>query len=216
MKRKIAGLVVLSAVPMLAGLTRLFDMPTGRLALDGHERFAADPLTGVLHIVGATGFATIGAFQFMPSRSHRLVGRVLSALGLIAAFAGAVMAMTWAPKQFDTAWFNAMRTTVAIAMVVFIVAGVVTARRGDFTAHAAWMTRAYALFLSAGTQVFTAGFTALPFMQPHMNERLYAASMAAGWVINLVAAEWVIRGYVAGGASTMTSRSTITGLRSRL
>lgn len=190
MKKKIVGLVVLSAVPMLAGLSRLFDLPTGRLGLDGHARFAADPLTGVLHIIGATCFATIGAFQFArPGTWHRVMGRVLSVFGIIGAMSGAVMALTWVPQQFDSAALNSIRVVVATAMVTFIVAGYVTARRGDFDAHGAWMTRAYALFLAAGTQVFTAGFTALPFMQPYMSEGLYAASMGAGWLINVVVAE---------------------------
>ena len=55
------------------------------------------------------------------------------------------------------------------------------------------MLRAYALFLGAGTQVFTAGFTALPFMQPYMSEGLAAVSMAAGWIINALVAEWMLR-----------------------
>ncbi len=197
MKKKIAGLLVLSAVPMFAGISRLLSLSTGRFTLDGHERFAADPWVAVLHMVGATAFATLGAFQFVPSLRrgawHRIVGRVLSVLGLGGAIAGTVMALRWAPKAFDSAALNAVRAVVAIAMVLFIVLGVITARRRDFEAHGAWMLRAYALFLGAGTQVFTAGFTALPFMQPHMSEGLAAASMAAGWIINALVAEWMLR-----------------------
>lgn len=197
MKKRIAGLLVLSAVPMLAGLTRLFSLSTGAPTLDGHDRFAADPWVAALHIVGATAFATVGAFQFVPSLRrgawHRLAGRVLSVLGIAAAFAGTAMALRWAPKEFDSAALNAIRTVVACAMVAFVVLGVVAARRKRFDEHGAWMLRAYALFLGAGTQVFTAGFTALPFMQPHMNEGLAAASMAAGWLINALVAEWMLR-----------------------
>lgn len=197
MKKKIAGLLVLSAVPMIAGISRLLSLSTGRFTLDGHERFAADPWTAALHVIGATAFATLGAFQFVPSLRrgawHRIVGRVLSVLGLGGAIAGTVMALRWAPKAFDSAALNAIRAVVAIAMVLFIVLGVVAARRRDFEAHGAWMLRAYALFLGAGTQVFTAGFTALPFMQPYMSEGLAAASMAAGWIINALVAEWMLR-----------------------
>ena len=53
--------------------------------------------------------------------------------------------------------------------------------------------RAYALFLGAGTQVFTAGFTALPFMNPYMSEGLATASMAGGWIINALVAEWMLQ-----------------------
>lgn len=196
MKKRIAGLLVLSAVPMLAGLSRLFSLSTGAFTLDGNERFARDPWTAVLHIIGATAFATVGAFQFVPSLRrgawHRIAGRVLSGVGIAAALAGTFMALRWAPKEYDSAALNAIRTVVACAMVTFVVLGVVTARRRDFEAHRAWMLRAYALFLGAGTQVFTAGFTALPFMKPYLSEALVAASMAAGWLINALVAEWIL------------------------
>lgn len=196
MKKKIAGLVLLSAVPMLAGLSRLFSLSLGAPTLDDHARFSADPITGALHIIGATAFATVGAFQFVPSlrRSawHRVAGRVLSVLGLVGAAAGAVMTLAWQPKPFDSAWLTAVRMVVTAAMVAFIVAGFVTARRRDYEAHGAWMTRATALFLGAGTQVFTAGFTALPFMAPHLSQGLYAVAMGSGWLINAVVAEWLL------------------------
>lgn len=196
MKKKIAGLLVLSAVPMLAGVSRLFSLSTGAFTLEGNDRFAADPWVASLHIVGATAFATLGAFQFVPSLRrgawHRTVGRVLSVLGISAALAGTLMALRWAPKEFDSAALNAVRTVVAVAMVTFLVLGYSAARRRRFEAHGAWMLRAYALFLGAGTQVFTAGFTALPFMRPYLSEALAAASMAAGWIINALVAEWVL------------------------
>lgn len=181
---------------MLAGLSRLFSLSTGAFTLDGHERFAADPWMAALHIVGATAFATVGAFQFVPSLRrgawHRIVGRVLGVLGIAAALAGTWMALRWVPKAFDSAALNAIRTVVAVAMVTFITLGVVAARRGHFEAHGAWMLRAYALFLGAGTQFFTAGFTALPFMRPYMSETLATTSMAAGWIINALVAEWIL------------------------
>ena len=55
------------------------------------------------------------------------------------------------------------------------------------------MLRAYALFLGAGTQVLTAGFTALPFMKPYLSENLNTVTMTAGWVINALVAEWMLR-----------------------
>jgi hypothetical protein len=197
MKKKIAGLLLLSAVPMLAGLSRLFSLSTGAFTLEGHERFAADPWMAAFHIIGATAFATLGAFQFVPSLRQgawlRVAGRVLGVLGIGSALAGTWMALRWVPKAFDSPALNAIRAVVAIAMITFIVLGVITARRRELEAHGAWMLRAYALFLGAGTQVFTAGFTALPFMQPHLNETIAAASMAAGWIINALVAEWMLR-----------------------
>lgn len=212
MKKKIAGLLVLSAVPMLAGLSRVFSLSTGAFTLDGHQRFAADPWTASLHIIGATAFATLGAFQLVPSLRrgawHRIVGRVLSVLGISAAIAGTLMALRWAPKEFDSAALNAIRTVVAVAMVTFVVLGFIAARRRRFEAHGAWMLRAYALFLGAGTQFFTAGFTALPFMRPYLSEGLVTASMAAGWIINALVAEWILRKPLrADGDAAIASRA---------
>lgn len=199
---------------MLAGLSRLFSLSTGAFTLDGNERFAVDPWTAALHMIGATAFATLGAFQLVPSLRrgawHRVAGRVLSVLGIVAALAGTWMALRWVPKAFDSAALNAIRTVVAAAMVAFIVLGFIAARRRDFEAHGAWMLRAYALFLGAGTQVFTAGFTALPFMEPYMSEALAATSMAAGWIINALVVEWILwKGRHGPTAGALTRRGPV-------
>lgn len=198
MNKKIAGLLLLGAVPFLSALARVGSLTTGSYTLEQHERFAADPWTALLHMIGATAFATVGAFQFVPSlrrgRWHRIVGRVLSALGIGAALAGMWMALTWPPKEFDSAALTALRAVVTVAMVSFVGLGVIAARRRDFDAHEAWMVRAYALFIGPGTQVFTIGFTALPFMQPYVSETIIVVGYAAGWGINALVAEWMIRG----------------------
>jgi hypothetical protein len=53
------------------------------------------------------------------------------------------------------------------------------------------MMRGYAIGLGAGTQVFTHVPWFLLFGTP--DELTRAILMGAGWVINLVVAEWVIR-----------------------
>jgi hypothetical protein len=55
------------------------------------------------------------------------------------------------------------------------------------------MTRAYAIGLGAGTQVLTH----LPWFivtDAATGELAYGVMMGAGWVINVVVAEWIIRG----------------------
>lgn len=196
MKKRIAGLLLLSAVPLLAGLARLVGMSTDAFELEGASRFAADPLAGVLHIVSSTAFLTVGAFQFVPSlrRSawHRLAGRVLAGLGLVAAGTGLWMVWRWPPKEWDGPMLNAIRVVVACAIIAFIIASVLAARRRDFPAHEAWMTRAYALCAGAGTQVVTMSIFSLPALAPLRSSGLYALFMAAGWGINAVVAEWML------------------------
>jgi hypothetical protein len=57
--------------------------------------------------------------------------------------------------------------------------------------HRAWMTRAYAIGLGAGTQVLTGMIGALILGKP--NELENALLMGTAWVINLAVAEWSIR-----------------------
>jgi hypothetical protein len=78
-------------------------------------------------------------------------------------------------------------------MAVSIVLGFAAIRRGDVSRHRAWMTRAYALALGAGTQVFTKGIGPAVFGTSELSLDL---SLGAGWVINLAVAELVIRRHV--------------------
>jgi hypothetical protein len=76
-------------------------------------------------------------------------------------------------------------------MAAAIVLAVVAIRRGDVRTHSAWMTRAYAIGLGAGTQVFTFLPWTLVFGAP--DQAVHSVLMGAGWVINLAVAEVVIR-----------------------
>jgi Predicted membrane protein (DUF2306) len=83
---------------------------------------------------------------------------------------------------------------VGLAMLASIVLAVRAIRRRDFSSHGAWMTRAYAIALGAGTQVFTM----LPWVVIFgpigaADELPRTVLMTAGWVINLAAAERIIR-----------------------
>ncbi len=75
-------------------------------------------------------------------------------------------------------------------MVACLVLGFTAIRRRDIAAHRAWMVRAYAIGLAAGTQAFTAGISGAVFGAGELRDDL---AKGAGWVINLAVAEWVIR-----------------------
>ncbi len=201
MNKRIIGLMVLSAVPLLSALTRLVDLSTGALQLEGQARFSADPLLAVLHVSGSTAFATLGPLQFIPSLRrhawHRLVGRALGLFGVAAAVSGVLMAWRWPAKAFEGPLLNTIRVAVACALVAFMVVSVLAARRGDFRVHEVWMTRAYALWAGGGTQAFTMMPFFVPTFEGLRSEWLYAVLMAAGWAINLAVAEWTLRAPVA-------------------
>ncbi len=87
-------------------------------------------------------------------------------------------------------------------MVVAIVLGFTMIRRGDVRRHRAWMTRAYAIGLGAGTQVLTLAAGELIAGPP--SELRRALLMGAAWVINLLVAEWAIRRRLARAPSRRT------------
>ena len=63
---------------------------------------------------------------------------------------------------------------------------------GDHIAsHQAWMRRACAIGLGAGTQALTPGPAMPAFGEP--DDAFRALMMGAGWLLNLTVAEWLIR-----------------------
>jgi hypothetical protein len=75
-------------------------------------------------------------------------------------------------------------------MLAGLTLGVTAIRRGDVTAHRAWMTRTYAIALAAGTQAFTEGIGGAVLGHSQL---ALDASRGAAWVLNLAIAEWAIR-----------------------
>lgn len=190
------GLLLLSAIPLAAGTVRLVQLAGGPAAMPVDPRFDGFPLALVLHIVGAAVFALVGAFQFVPRLRrrhpgwHRRSGRVLVVAGLLVA-ASALWLTLFYPAQPDTGrllfW---VRLLVAPAMAASLVRGLTAIRRRDIRSHRAWMIRAYALGLGAGTQVLTEGVGDAIFGSGVLIGDL---EKGAAWLINLSIAEWAIR-----------------------
>ena len=143
-------------------------------------------------------YSGIGAFQFLPGlRSrhigwHRLAGRcLLVPAGAAVALSGLWMAAFYDVPPIDGLGLQLSRYVVGILMLLFLVLGVRAVLRRDIPSHRGWMIRAYALAMGAGTQVLTtAPFVAL-FGPPDEFWRL--VEMDAGWLINVVVAEMIIR-----------------------
>jgi hypothetical protein len=91
-------------------------------------------------------------------------------------------------------------------MAALIVLGFTAIRRRDIPAHRAWMVRAYALAVGAGTQAFTQGVGEGLFGTGDLGT---AISVASGWVINAVVAEWVIRRPAAIRAGRARARAAL-------
>ena len=188
-----AALILLALVPVVAGAARLSDLATATPTSES-TRFHASPLPVVLHIFGATLYALIGAFQFSRtphSRLHRIAGRIAFPMGLIAALSGLWMTLTYPWANADGVAVYAARLIFGTGMALSLILGVTNILKGNIPAHKAWMLRAYAIGMGAGTQVFTHLPWFLLVGQP--TEAPRAVMMIAAWVLNLIIAEWLIR-----------------------
>src|SRR5512141_3017262 len=66
-----AALILLSIIPLAGGVFRLNQLASGAGITPANARFFASPLPVVLHIVGASVFALLGAFQFVTRFRNR-------------------------------------------------------------------------------------------------------------------------------------------------
>jgi uncharacterized membrane protein len=190
------ALVALVLVPAIAGTLRLVELSGGPHLLPANPRITASPVPVVVHITSALAFAVLGALQFSGALRrrrpgwHRVAGRVMVVLGLAVAFS-ALWLTQFYPRQPGTGELAyVLRLAFGSGMAAGIALGFTAIRRGDVASHRAWMTRAYALALGAGTQVFTQGIGNAIFGTGELATDL---SLGAGWGINLAVAEYVVR-----------------------
>jgi len=192
-----SSLIALAFIPVVAGALRLLALSGGRPLTPDNARFFGAPLPVVLHIVSVSIFSLLGAFQFAPGFRrkwpdwHRTAGGVLVAAGLVAALSGLWMAMFYAIVPADSALLHGFRLFFGSAMAVSLVLGVLAIRRRNVAGHQAWMRRAYAIGMGAGTQALTQLPLLLLFGPPGRLPQ--ALLMGAAWLLNLAAAEWLIR-----------------------
>jgi uncharacterized membrane protein len=189
------ALVVLSLIPVISGSLRLIEAAGGPQLMPVNPRIGASPAPLVVHVLAAALYAVLGAFQF-PARLrrrhpgwHRRSGRILVGAGLAVAGSGLWMTLFYSGAPGGVLLW-AIRLLVGSTMAAAIVLGFTAIRRRDIAAHRAWMIRAYALGLGAGTQAFTEGIGEALFGTGDLSK---AISMGSAWVINALVAEWVIR-----------------------
>jgi uncharacterized membrane protein len=193
----VAGLLVVSAMPLAGGVFRLTQLASGAAITPANARFFAAPEPVVVHILGACVYALVGAFQFAPTFRrrrpgwHRWAGRLLVVCGLLVGLSGLWMTLCYPWPAGDGALLYVFRLLFGSAMIVSIVRGFAAIRRRDVQGHRAGMLRAYAIGLGASTQMLTQLVGVLIVGPP--TELSRAVLMGAGWAINLAIAEWIIR-----------------------
>ncbi len=195
-----AGLVFLCLVPIGSGIWRLVEIASHPAVTPNNARFLENPLPAVVHMVSAMLFCLFGAFQVTraPRRAsigwHRLAGRALAPLGVVAGLSGVWLALAYWTLTKDGPVLFSLRLVVGTAMAACVVKGVVCVIAGDVSGHRAWMLRGYGLGIAAGTQFFTH----LPLLLLHggpdnMSPAQTTVAMAAGWLINIVVVERHLR-----------------------
>ncbi|MGD9991552.1 DUF2306 domain-containing protein [Pseudonocardia sp.] len=188
------ALVALGAIPLVVGGLRLLQLAGGPAVVPADPRFDAGPWPVVAHVVGAAVFVVVGAAQFVPrlrrSGPHRRAGRVVVAAGLVVAGSALWLTLFTPAKPGTGDLLFLLRLVFASAQAACLVLGVTAVRRRDLAAHRAWMIRAYAIALAAGTQLLTIGLGTAVFGTGVLVTDL---SNGAGWLVNLAVAEWIVR-----------------------
>lgn len=191
----LAALLVLSLIPLVSGAIRLVEIAGGPELMPANPRIAASPVPLVLHVIGAAVYVVLGVLQFSAGLRrrrpswHRRSGRVVAVAGLVVAGSGLWMTLFYVDAPGGSLLW-AVRLVVSTLTAAFIVLGFTAIRRRRISAHRAWMIRAYALAVGAGTQAFTEGIGEAVL---GVNDLSKALAMSTAWAINAVAAEWVIR-----------------------
>lgn len=192
-----AGLILMSLVPAAAGTARLAELARGAMVTAANARFFAMPLPVILHVISVIPYSALGALQVAPAFRrrhrawHRAAGKALVVFGMVVALTGLWMTQFYAWPAGDGEILYLERLVFGTAMAISIGLGVDAIRRRDFVAHGAWMLRGYAIGMGAATQVLTH----LPYfiLVGKPGESARAVLMGAGWVINVVLAEAIIR-----------------------
>jgi hypothetical protein len=213
-----ALLLALSIVPTLGAVTRFMSVSGDAAVTPDNARFLAAPVPILIHVISATLYSLLGAFQF--SRGfrlrwpgfHRRAGRLLAVCGLLAGATGLWMTAFYPiPAGLQGPLLQGVRLLVAAGMVASILIAWSSILRREVARHEAFMIRAYALAQGAGTQVLVLG----PWMliTGETGGLTRDLLMTLAWAINIVVAELIIRArktqprQIAPGADPLGSRA---------
>jgi uncharacterized membrane protein len=143
-----ALLLFLSALPIVMGVARFVEVPSGALPPESTYLYQT-PWAIALHGLSGAAFGLLGPLQFWTAfrnrfgRLHRLSGRIFVLAGVVMGLTGLRMIAAFALPDFDLT--DLARALFSPAMLVALWLAVAAIRRRDLARHRAWMIRAYAL-----------------------------------------------------------------------
>jgi len=193
-----AALIVLTFIPVAAGIARLVGLAGSAAITPENARFFAMPIPVVIHILSASVFCVLGAFQFAPAFRrrrpgwHRAAGRILMPCGVAAALSGMWMSQFYPlSPHIQGELLRVFRLGIGTFMALSIVLSFVAIRQRNVPRHSAWIIRGYAVGQGAGTQALISILWLVILGVP--SEQTRDLLLIAGWLINLAVAEWIIR-----------------------
>lgn len=177
----------------------LLDINNSRLDLAGGAHYALL----VTHIFTALIALVLGPLQFIPAiRTHRHIHRTIGRLYLLAGVLPS--ALTAIPVALLSGRLIT-QIGLTIPAILWLITGALAyraARRHDYTRHQNWMMRNYALtFLAVTSRILVPllllaqiPFTTLSFGSIGDNAAaMIPVGQALGWIVNLIAAETLIK-----------------------
>lgn len=157
--------------------------------------YVHQPWLPAIHILAGTVFMLLGPLQFIPSlrrdrpKIHRVSGRIFIVCGLIAAAAGLGVEFLF-PLRGGYAKRAAM-VLFSLAMLAALTLAWRAAVRRRIDLHRAWVVRAYAI----GLALSTTRLYYIPAYLIYGNPSQFEAAVVtwAGFCINCLVAEWIVR-----------------------
>lgn len=196
-------------VPIAAGAYR-----GTTLILDndwGFEFDAAhvDSLPLFLHVICAATFYVLAALQVWPPLRtrfpvwHQRAGRVAIIAGLVGALSSVWITIVHAEVRGDILFYG--RMVFGPLWALFLVLGYLAIRRKDVRAHRAWMVRAFAVAMPAGTLIFI--FAPVLLIFGEVSSAVDESIQSTAWIVHLALAEWLLRRLPSGPPPAACPRS---------
>ena len=175
----------------------LLDIDDSRVDVNGEAHYAVL----VAHVFTAFVALVLGPLQFIPAirarrRIHRTIGRLYLFAGVLPSALAAVPVALLSGRLIT-------QIGLTIPATLWLVTGTLAyraARRHDHTRHQNWMTRNYALtFLAVTSRILVPLLllAQLPFIGAgsigDKAPSMIPIGQALGWIVNLIAAETLIR-----------------------
>jgi uncharacterized membrane protein len=147
-----AALLFGTILTIVLALVQVVQIPLGALPEDS-QRLSATPVWHFMHVLGGATFGILGPIQFgrvlmhKYGRLHRVMGRVFVAAGAMISLSS--LSLLWHfPDTYSVA-MNSGRLLFGIALGVALAMAMHAICKRDFTRHANWMIRAYAIGIGA-------------------------------------------------------------------